>query len=213
MDIFLGVLFLIVCILLIAVILLQRGRGGGLGAAFGGGAGSSAFGTRTGDVFTWVTIILTAAFLLLAIGTVLAHQQEPGRVATPEFSPAPGEIEESVNVTIRTSTPGAEIWYTLDGGDPEKGESMPYEKDPVLVEPGTTLKARAYRAGWRESEVATGVYLVPEPEEDTDTPSPQSGDSEDQPDASEPVEPQTEGDEETPTQPVGAEAPVQADES
>ncbi|HAU37680.1 MAG TPA: preprotein translocase subunit SecG, partial [Phycisphaerales bacterium] len=63
-----GMLFLIICVLLIVVVLLQKGRGGGLGAAFGG-VGSSAFGTRVGDVFTWVTIVLTALFLLAACGT------------------------------------------------------------------------------------------------------------------------------------------------
>ena len=54
-----------ICVLLIVVVLLPKGRGGGLGAAFGG-LGSSAFGTRVGDVFTWVTIVLTALFLVLA---------------------------------------------------------------------------------------------------------------------------------------------------
>ena len=49
-HILLGVLFLVICFLLIIIILLQKGKGGGLGAAFGG-MGSSAFGTRTGDVF------------------------------------------------------------------------------------------------------------------------------------------------------------------
>jgi len=62
MDIFIGALFIIVCLMLIVVVLVQKGRGGGLGAAFGGAA-SSAFGTRVGDVFTWVTIVLTALFL------------------------------------------------------------------------------------------------------------------------------------------------------
>ncbi len=51
MDILLGTLFIIICVLLIVVVLLQKGRGGGLGAAFGGAA-SSAFGTKVGDVFT-----------------------------------------------------------------------------------------------------------------------------------------------------------------
>ncbi|MGC9453358.1 MAG: preprotein translocase subunit SecG [Phycisphaerae bacterium] len=174
MDIFLGVLFLIVCILLIAVILLQRGRGGGLGSAFGGGAGSSAFGTRTGDVFTWVTIVLTAAFLLLAVGTVIAHKQEPDQVATPEFSPAPGPIDEPVNVTISSETRGAEIWYTVDGGEPKQNESMPYEKNPVPIEPGMTLRAKAYRPGWQDSEVAVGAYLEPVPPETPETEEPEA---------------------------------------
>ena len=69
-------LFIVICVLLIIVVLLQKGRGGGLGAAFGG-MGSSAFGTKIGDVFTWVTIVLVALFLLLAIGTQLMWKRVP----------------------------------------------------------------------------------------------------------------------------------------
>ena len=61
------VLFIFTCALLIVVILLQRGRGGGLAGAFGGAGGHSAFGTKTGDVFTWVTVGLAVLFLLLAV--------------------------------------------------------------------------------------------------------------------------------------------------
>lgn len=56
-----------VCLLLIVVILLQRGRGGGLAGAFGGGGGSAAFGAKTGDVFTWITVAFTTVFVLLTV--------------------------------------------------------------------------------------------------------------------------------------------------
>ena len=88
-DILVGVLFLVISLLLILIVLLQKGKGGGLGAAFGG-AGSSAFGTRTGDVFTWITIVLTGMFLLLAVGTNLMLRPAPGLVAKPTFQPPPG---------------------------------------------------------------------------------------------------------------------------
>jgi len=67
MDYFVGILFIIVCVMLMIVILLQRGRGVGLAGAFGGAGGQSAFGSKTGDVFTWVTVALTGLFLVLAI--------------------------------------------------------------------------------------------------------------------------------------------------
>ncbi len=60
-------LFVLTCVLLILVILLQKGRGGGLAGAFGGAGGYSAFGAKTGDVFTWITVALTGMFVLMAV--------------------------------------------------------------------------------------------------------------------------------------------------
>lgn len=57
---------------LIGLILLQRGRGGGLAGAFGGMGGQSAFGTKAGDVFTRITIGVASAWILLCAGSVLA---------------------------------------------------------------------------------------------------------------------------------------------
>ena len=58
-------LVLLVGILLIFIVLIQRGKGGGLAGAFGGAGGSSAFGSRAGDVFTRVTLVLAAVWVLL----------------------------------------------------------------------------------------------------------------------------------------------------
>ena len=52
---------------LILIVLIQKGRGGGLGAAFGGGGSNSLLGTKTGDFLTWVTISLVSLFLLGAV--------------------------------------------------------------------------------------------------------------------------------------------------
>lgn len=61
------VLFVIVCLFLILLVLIQKGRGGGLAGAFGGSGGNTAFGAKTGDVLTWATSIVFGIFLLLAI--------------------------------------------------------------------------------------------------------------------------------------------------
>src|SRR5688500_1496151 len=61
------ILFLIVCIFLILLVLIQKGRGGGLASAFGGGGGNTAFGSKTGDVLTWATSIVFGVFLVLAV--------------------------------------------------------------------------------------------------------------------------------------------------
>lgn len=60
-------LFIVVSVLLILIVLIQKGRGGGLSSAFGGAGGNTAFGSKTGDVLTWATSIMFGIFLLLAI--------------------------------------------------------------------------------------------------------------------------------------------------
>src|ERR1700742_619178 len=60
-------LFITVCLFLILLILIQKGRGGGLSSAFGGAGGNTAFGSKTGDVLTWATSIVFGVFLLLGV--------------------------------------------------------------------------------------------------------------------------------------------------
>jgi len=61
----LNVLILLIGIFLILLVLIQKGKGGGLAGAFGGAGGSSAFGTRAGDQFTRITIVVAAIWILL----------------------------------------------------------------------------------------------------------------------------------------------------
>ena len=77
------VFFVATCVLLILVVLLQKGRGGGLAGAFGGAGGYSAFGAKTGDVFTWITISLTAMFVILAVAGNKAFVQAPPKAMAP----------------------------------------------------------------------------------------------------------------------------------
>jgi preprotein translocase subunit SecG len=59
-----GVLILLSLILML-IILIQRGKGGGLAGAFGGAGGSSAFGSRAGDTFTKVTLYMAGIWVLV----------------------------------------------------------------------------------------------------------------------------------------------------
>src|SRR6478609_7996048 len=65
----LNVILLLVGVFLILLILIQRGKGGGLAGAFGGAGGSSAFGSRAGDTFTRITIYVAAVWILLIMIT------------------------------------------------------------------------------------------------------------------------------------------------
>ena len=179
MDTFLATLFLIVCILLIIVVLLQKGRGGGLSVAFGGG-GSSAFGTRTGDVFTWVTIVLAGVFLVLSIGTTLRFRpRQPEQVKAPKFIPQQKPIDKPIAVTIQAPTGRSKIFFTVGTKDnpppdPARRGSLPYEA-AVRIKPGSMLKARAFLRGWRPSEVAVAYYPLAQATQPATTPSTSPG--------------------------------------
>ncbi|MCJ7544650.1 MAG: preprotein translocase subunit SecG [Phycisphaerae bacterium] len=159
MVIFLGTLFIVICVLLIIVVLLQKGRGGGLGAAFGG-AGASAFGTRTGDVFTWVTIVLTGLFLVMAVVTTLVLRPSKPQVTVVQFTPADPAITGPVGITMFCETPDAEIHFTTDGTEPTR-QSPTYQKTPVEVRPGLTLRAIAFKQGHRSSLETRATYHLP----------------------------------------------------
>ena len=75
----LAVLLLLTSLFMILLVLIQRGRGGGLAGAFGGMGGQSAFGTRAGDVFTKITVVVAIVFILLAslLGKAMrSHQRD-----------------------------------------------------------------------------------------------------------------------------------------
>ena len=61
----LNVLLVLSSLFLICLVLIQRGKGGGLAGAFGGVGGSSPFGSKAGDAFTRITIYVAAFWILL----------------------------------------------------------------------------------------------------------------------------------------------------
>ena len=74
----LNVFVLLLGAFLILLILIQRGKGGGLAGAFGGAGGSSPFGSRAGDTFTKITLIVAAVWAL-AIMFEVKQVQRAGR--------------------------------------------------------------------------------------------------------------------------------------
>jgi preprotein translocase subunit SecG len=100
-------------IFLILLVLIQRGKGGGLAGAFGGMGGPSAFGTKAGDLFTRITIGVAAVWIILCafsvwyfgyaanvIGTietraVATDQQEPGEEPSGQQAPQSSSPEPS----------------------------------------------------------------------------------------------------------------------
>ena len=63
----LGFMLVLTALFLILLVLIQRGRGGGLTGVLGGAGGQSAFGTKAGDVFTRITVGVAAFWIGLCI--------------------------------------------------------------------------------------------------------------------------------------------------
>ncbi len=83
---------------------------------------------------------------------------DPEQVSTPVFSPAGGTYEGGVDVGITTTTLGTTILYTTDGSDPNSNSSV--YVSPIHVTQTTTLKAKAYRSGMQDSDIATASYTI-----------------------------------------------------
>jgi preprotein translocase subunit SecG len=64
---FLLVIWILSALALVFIILIQKGQGGGLSSAFGGGMASNILGANTKKPLTWFTIGLVGVFLFLAI--------------------------------------------------------------------------------------------------------------------------------------------------
>jgi len=72
----LSTVLIMVSLFMVLLVLIQRGRGGGLAGAFGGMGGQSAFGTRAGDMFTRITVVLAVVWVLLAGGIGMMMRRE-----------------------------------------------------------------------------------------------------------------------------------------
>ncbi len=81
----LAVVNLFLGLFLIVLVLIQRGKGGGLIGALGGSGGSSPFGSRAGDQFTRLTIYLALIWLGLTMIQVKAIQTDAATSQTSAF--------------------------------------------------------------------------------------------------------------------------------
>lgn len=129
-------LFILICVIMVLVVLIQKPQGGGLAGAFGGssaGSGQTAFGTKTGDALTVFTVGVFVLFVLVAILLNLAMKApkiSPEAVAQPASSTAPAETTAPPGGT--DNTVGGSLPTSLPTGLPS---------GPAPVSPGAELPA------------------------------------------------------------------------
>jgi preprotein translocase subunit SecG len=137
-------LLILSSIFLICLVLIQRGKGGGLAGAFGGMGGSSAFGTKAGDIFTRVTMVTALVWILLNMilvvlynrGTISAWDEGAPRSSTSrakEVAPTGTGTKTGLGTgTSKAATPAAE---------PKPGSSTPAPAVPAVPAPPVSVPA------------------------------------------------------------------------
>ena len=135
-------------IFMVLVILVQRGRGGGLTGALGGMGGQSAFGTKAGDLFTRITIVVAALWVLLAMAAlkVLNPHGVSGfdpalrGQAAPPAKTAPGGLLPST--TKSAEAPAGKTEEVGPGAAPSSSSTAPATAEqPATTPPATDAKS------------------------------------------------------------------------
>jgi len=152
MNIVLVVLHVLVCFFLIAVVLLQRGKGAEMGAVFGGGASSTVFGSRgAGNFLTKMTTASAALFMITSLSlSYLATDQSGDQLfedgVVEEAAPAEESLFEDLGTVAPESTGD-------EAGAPEAGSAAEPAVEPIPDSPAAGESAPAMEAP-AESEPA-----------------------------------------------------------
>jgi preprotein translocase subunit SecG len=85
------ILHVVVCVFLILVILLQAGKGGGMGGAFGGAGSQTVFGGRGAQTFLGKLTSISAGIFMLTSLTLAYNASRSSSVVERVAAPAPAQ--------------------------------------------------------------------------------------------------------------------------
>jgi len=94
------------------------------------------------------------------LGVVLVGDAATDTLEAPVLSPGTGTYTAAQAITI-TAWTGATIRYTLDGTDPIEASAT--YTGPIAIGQSTVVKAKAWKAGYQASAVATATYELKVP--------------------------------------------------
>jgi preprotein translocase subunit SecG len=120
----LGSMLVLTSLFLILLVLVQRGRGGGLAGALGGMGGQSAFGTKAGDLFTRITVGVAAFWIVLCLlATNLLGRQKS--LLSSELGGAAPQATAPMTPAQTTTTPQTPATPETPAGQPGPGTETP----------------------------------------------------------------------------------------
>ncbi len=133
MTILVTLLHIVVCLLLIAVVLLQTGKRADLAGAFGGGGSQTAFGARgAATALSKATTAGAVLFMLTSIALTVLYSADSGSSVLDEVAPADASGETSGAVPgidgDASEIPGTDAGYDLPADAPAEvpaGEALP----------------------------------------------------------------------------------------
>ncbi len=143
----LGFMLVSTSIFLILLVLIQRGRGGGLAGALGGMGGQSAFGTKAGDLFTKITIGGATFWILLCILSINVLGTQQSLFSTNLGGAAPAALEglgTTEEVPANTAPPAEEAATDTETAPETTAEPTDGESDATgSAEPAAPAGAAA----------------------------------------------------------------------
>ena len=127
----------LIALLIIILVLMQRGKGADAGAAFGAGASGTVFGARgSGSFFSRATAVCATAFFVTSLTLAyLSSQSSSAPSSVIDDAPAVEEVVESVESDMPAlgSTDGA---TEVDIGDLPALEETDVPEEPMTDESG-----------------------------------------------------------------------------
>jgi len=122
----LQLLLFVLSLWLIFLVLIQRGKGGGLTGALGGSGGSSAFGAKAGDAFTRVTVVSATLWIFLCMVTIaLINRPPPPEPAVSNNGAMMGasDSDSDESTDAEASSDGSGSTATMGAGDSDESDS------------------------------------------------------------------------------------------
>jgi len=122
METVLMAVHLLVAVLLIGVVLIQRGQGADMGASFGGGGAQTLFGSRgSGSFLGKATGGLAAVFMMTSLSLAFFTQQQAGSVVGEGSS----RVQQSEPATQNSAPGGFDTSALKDASSKPVKESLP----------------------------------------------------------------------------------------
>ena len=150
------VVHVIICLLLALVVLMQRPKQEGLGAAFGGGLTDQAFGARTTDVLQKATVYLGTFFFVitLILAILIGKRQSDNPTLTEVVTPQPEEVAVVEEVPADPGQPEAAVKMPAKPEDEQKQAVETPPADQLPVEEATPAEPEAGEPAADEPESA-----------------------------------------------------------